>query len=99
MWYAGHAVDMVGAGALRVGFDADVWPLKQYPTSSVRKPPKLVESDPDKFTPRIGDEVELRINATEHAPAGWSRAIVKNIKHEFYFLSRVSSSSTEGSAE
>jgi len=98
-WYSGHVVDMVKEGTLLVGFEGDVWPRTEFPLGSLRKPSKMAAADADKFAPKIGEEVELRVNATEHAPAGWSVAVVRNIKHGFYFVARVVSSAAEGSSE
>jgi len=96
-WYSGHVLDMVGKDKLRVGFDGGVWPNEEFPYSRVRKQPKAL--DLATFNPRIGDEVELRCVATEHQPAGWGAAIIKNTKHSFFFVSRVSNVDPDGKAE
>lgn len=97
MWYSGHVLDFVGKDKLRVGFDGGVWPNQEFAYSRVRKQPKPV--DLPTFNPRIGDEVELKCVATEHQPAGWGAAIIKNTKHSFFFVSRVSNVDPDGKAE
>jgi len=97
MWYSGHVLDMVGKDKILVGFDKDVWPKQEFPYSRVRKQTKGPEMA--SFNPRVGDEVELRCNATEHEPAGWGAAVVKNTKHSFFFVSRVSSTDPDGKSE
>jgi len=81
-----------------VSYEGDVWPEEELSASRVRKPTKSDPEDLESFDPKVGDEVELRLEATDHSPAGWSAAVVKNIKHDFYFVARVSSAGS-GSAE
>jgi len=87
-WYIGHVADVVSPESLLISFEGDVWPREEFPVSRVRKPARQSEALLEKFNPQAGDEVELRVNATEHAPACWGTAVVKNIKHSFYFVSR-----------
>ncbi|CAE8713427.1 unnamed protein product [Polarella glacialis] len=86
MWYSGQIQELVGSSELMISFEAGVWPSARYAASSVRKPPKLSPADLEKFNPRQGDTVEVRIHSTSHAPAAWELAAVKNIKHGFYFM-------------
>jgi len=90
-WYLGHIVDVISDDKLMIGFEDDVWPRKEFPVARVRKPPNRNDADLEAFNPAVGDEVELRVNATEHAPASWSAAVVRKIQHSFYFVARVSS--------
>jgi len=99
MWYDAQVLDMVGKDKLLIGFENKVWSNSEFAYARVRKPMKQSQAELDKFNPRIGNEVELRVNATEHQPAAWGAAIVKNIKHSFYFVSRVSSTGPDGQAE
>lgn len=99
IWYSGQILDLVGKEKLLIGFDGNIWPKEEFPYSRVRKVTKQSQGENDKFNPRIGDEVELRVNATEHHPAAWGAAIVKNIKHSFYFVTRVSTSGADGQSE
>lgn len=99
MWYSAHVLDMVGKDKILIGFHDDVWPKQEFPYSRVRKPTKQSQAETDSFNPRIGDEVELRCNATDHQPAAWGAAVVKNIKHSFYFVTRVSNTGADGQAE
>lgn len=98
MWFSAHVLDMIGDDKLLIGFDGNVWPNEEFPYSRVRKPPKHNQTDIDKFNPRAGEEVELRCNATEHQPAAWAAATVKNIKHTFYFVARKSDPSGDAQA-
>jgi len=95
-WYIGHIVDILGKDRLLVGFDGDVWPKQEFPVSRVRKPAKVPEAGSDRFSPSAGDEVEMRMPATEHAPAGWSAGVIRSIKHGFFFVARTDSSAAEG---
>jgi len=88
-WYVGHVVDVVGKDELRIGFKHDNWSEENFPYASVRKFTARQQIDAEKFNPQIGDEVELFVDATEHHPQGWAGATVRNIKHSFYFVSRV----------
>lgn len=88
MWHSGYIQELVGQSELLVGFE-----------SEVRKPPKLSPAELEKFNPRQGDEVELRVNPTPHSPAAWGLATVRNIKHGFYFVALNSVASSERSPE
>eukprot|EP00929_Paragymnodinium_shiwhaense_P031679 TRINITY_DN1769_c0_g2_i3.p1 TRINITY_DN1769_c0_g2~~TRINITY_DN1769_c0_g2_i3.p1 ORF type:complete len:555 (-),score=174.40 TRINITY_DN1769_c0_g2_i3:223-1887(-) len=87
-WYVGHVVDVVSDTKLLVGFEGDVWPREEFPVARVRKPPKPTDDQLEAFNPKVGEEVELHVAATEHAPASWSLGVVRNIKHDFYFVAR-----------
>lgn len=88
MWYSAQVLDTKPGEKLLVGFDGKIWPNQEFPYSKVRKPMRQTQADLDKFNPRVGEEVDLRVNATEHQPAAWGAAVVKNIKHGFYFVTR-----------
>mmetsp|Transcript_168057 Transcript_168057/g.539662 ORF Transcript_168057/g.539662 Transcript_168057/m.539662 type:complete len:608 (-) Transcript_168057:76-1899(-) len=97
VWYCGHVVDIGSKETLTVGFDGDVWPKASYPFNRVRKPPRPSAVETERFDPQIGDEVELRVEATEHSCAGWASATVRKIKHGFYFVARVPAAASESS--
>jgi len=99
MWYGAQVLDMVGKDKLLISFENNVWAKEEFAYSRVRKPAKQSQAELDKFNPRIGDEVELRVNATDNQPAAWGAAVVKNIKHSFYFVSRMSNTGPDGQAE
>lgn len=42
----------------------------------------------EKFVPKVGEEVEVRLEATPHAPACWALGTVGKIKHDFYVAPR-----------
>lgn len=98
-WYSGYIIDIGRSSSLKVGFEHDVWPPAEYAASSARKPPKLSVAEAERFNPRVGDEVELQIVATEHSPAGWTHAVVRNIKHGFYFVARTVANPSESTAD
>eukprot|EP00927_Polykrikos_kofoidii_P009441 TRINITY_DN13936_c0_g1_i1.p1 TRINITY_DN13936_c0_g1~~TRINITY_DN13936_c0_g1_i1.p1 ORF type:complete len:696 (+),score=165.11 TRINITY_DN13936_c0_g1_i1:159-2090(+) len=90
-WYVGHVQNVIGNDKLLIGFEGEIWPAQEFPVSRVRKPPKNSAALIESFNPKVGDEVEFRVTASEHAPASWSSAVVKKIKHTCYFVSRPSS--------
>eukprot|EP00747_Dinoflagellata_sp_TGD_P189081 gnl/TRDRNA2_/TRDRNA2_48963_c0_seq1.p1 gnl/TRDRNA2_/TRDRNA2_48963_c0~~gnl/TRDRNA2_/TRDRNA2_48963_c0_seq1.p1 ORF type:complete len:605 (+),score=141.30 gnl/TRDRNA2_/TRDRNA2_48963_c0_seq1:187-2001(+) len=92
VWYIGRIVKMVDDNHMMVGFEGDVWNVQKFPLANIRKPNKKTEVEQEKFNPHVGDEVELKVEATEHAPACWAAATVRNVKHSFYFVTRLSAS-------
>jgi len=82
-----------------VAFENDVWLPGKFAASNIRKPPKLSAAELAEFSPRINEEVELRVNGTEHAPPCWGIALVRNIKHTFYFVSLVSAEDSNAIVE
>lgn len=79
-----------------IGFEGDVWPQKEFPAGMVRKPPtKQTGEELAKFNPKVGDEIEVRLQPSEHSPAAWSAATVRNIKNNFYFVARSDAHSSE----
>jgi len=95
LWHSGRVVDVKSDSVVSIAFENDVWPRAEYPVSSIRKPPKMSADELEKFNPHVGEEVELRVSATEHAPAGWGAAVIRNMKHDFFFVALVSATSTD----
>mmetsp|Transcript_48642 Transcript_48642/g.113559 ORF Transcript_48642/g.113559 Transcript_48642/m.113559 type:complete len:548 (-) Transcript_48642:68-1711(-) len=87
MWYCGFVRDVCSTSELLIAFEEDIWPAARYPIGGVRKAPRSSPADLDKFSPKIGEEVEMRIDATPHAPACWAVGTVGKIKHDFYVVS------------
>jgi len=88
VWYCGQAVDVGPGERLVVAFESDIWPKDSFPFSRVRRPPRRKPEEVAAFAPDVGDEVEIRVDASEHAPAGWATATVRRIKHDFYFVAK-----------
>ena len=40
----------------------------------------------EKWLVKVGEEVEVRLEATPHAPACWALGTVNKIKHDFYVV-------------
>lgn len=99
LWYCGNIRELSGKNDILVGFESDVWSPAKYPASSVRKPPRMSGQELDRFQPRVGEEVELKVHATPHSPSAWGTATVKNIKHEFYIVCLTSGSGGPGPGE
>jgi len=100
MWYCGFIVDIVRKGeVIKVRFDEDVWQVREFPAAQVRKPEKRAGGTAEGFNPRVGDEVDLQVKPTDAAPGGWGAAVVRNIKHGFYFVGRLGTTSHEAHGE
>mmetsp|Transcript_29200 Transcript_29200/g.63372 ORF Transcript_29200/g.63372 Transcript_29200/m.63372 type:complete len:594 (+) Transcript_29200:36-1817(+) len=84
-WYCGQIVDIGNKDGITVAF-GDYFPKASFPSSRVRKVPRIDPATLDRFNPKVGDQVELKLEATEKTPPGWATATVKQIKHDFYFV-------------
>ncbi|CAK0905823.1 unnamed protein product [Prorocentrum cordatum] len=72
VWYDAVLHDLFGQNAL-VGFPDDVWPNREVPCGDARPRPADGDQDDD-F--EAGDEVEVRVAASERNPPGWALGTV-----------------------
>ncbi|CAJ1427707.1 unnamed protein product [Effrenium voratum] len=94
VWYCGFVREVGAKDELLIGFEDDVWPPARYAAPDVRTGYSPAELE--KFAPKIGDEVEVRIDATPGAPACWILGTIGNIKHDFFVVSIHPSSGPKG---
>ncbi|CAL1155388.1 unnamed protein product [Cladocopium goreaui] len=87
IWYCGFVKDVGPKDELLIGFEDDIWPPTRYPAAEVRRSPRYSPSDIEKFSPKVGEEVEVRLEATPHAPVCWAIGTVGKIKHDFFVVS------------
>lgn len=99
IWYNGHIVDLAAEDALLVAFEGNVWPQASYATQDVRKPPKHTAVDLDAFAPQVGQEVEMFVIASPHAPANWSPVRVQRTQHGLFFVTPSVASTSDGKKE
>ncbi|CAJ1394721.1 unnamed protein product [Effrenium voratum] len=82
-WYSSELIDINGDDNIKVRFEDDIWPVRDVPSSSVRR---LPEESADDFDPQVDEVVEVLLSATESSPSGWALGKVKSIKNSFYFI-------------
>merc|ERR1719238_2720297 len=87
-WYNARILDVSSEpnNLIKVGFENKIWADREVPASCVRNCP-LDKCDPGSFDPQVGEVVEVRVNASDNNPSGWSLGRVKNIKNSFHFIS------------
>jgi len=87
IWYCGFVKDVGPKDELLIGFEDDIWPPSRYAPADVRRAPRYSTLEFEKFTPKVGEEVEVRLDATPHAPVCWAIGTVGKIKHDFFVVS------------
>jgi hypothetical protein len=89
IWYQGYMVDVNPKGRISVKFEDDVWPQREFATSSVRRSTPA----PTDFEPKEGDTVEVKLGAVVGQPPSWATGTVKQERSGFYFVALTSGKS------
>eukprot|EP00439_Symbiodinium_sp_Y106_P028400 s447_g3.t1 len=89
IWYCGFVREVCSnSSELLIAFEEDIWPTDRFPIGGVRTGTSVLDliNETNRLQ-KVGEEVEMRIDASPHAPACWAVGTVGKIKHDFYVVS------------